>query len=453
MALIGARGGVVTREQLIAQLWPKGVVDFDTGLNTAIRKLRASLGDTADTPRYIETLPRRGYRFIAALDADPQAPQFVAPAPQPLRDVVDVFKIQDEIAGAVVKALKASLLKGSTPVSTGPRLTGSLSVNPEAHEAYLRGLEAFNVRTAKTFERAIVEFDRAIAIDPNFALAYAALARTYGLATVVGLGAPAEMLSKARDTATKGLAIDDTVAAAHSTLAFVYAHLDFDWVAAEREFRRAIELNPGDAYSHMFYSNSFLSPRGRHNEAIAEMRIAIELDPLSAPLDSFLGRTYVWSRRYQDAVAHLEKSVERFPNFALGHERLAHAYTYIGKFDAAINEETKVGLLIGADARDVVKQMDALREALAARGPRGYWAELLNASPAGVKVPEGYTSSYGVAVVYARLGENELAVESLEHAYTERQLAMTELAIEPAFDPLRSAARFRRLLHQVDLTE
>jgi adenylate cyclase len=362
------------------------------------------------------------------------------------RQLTDVFKIQDQIAGAVVKALKVSLLDGGG-------LTASPSVSPEAHQAYLKGLEGFNSRTKKGLESAIVDFDRAIAIDSRYALAYAALARTYSLATVVGLGAPTETLSKARDAASKALAIDDTVAVAHSTLGFVHAHLEFDWPAAEREFRRGIELNPSDASGHYFYSNSFLSPHGRHDEAIAEMRVALELDPLSASVDSFLGRTYLWARRYPDALSQLQKSVQQFPNFAVGHERLAHLYTYIGKYDEAINEETKARVLIGEDPRDTLKQEDALRAALSARGPRGYWAELLTVPQINDKVPEGYYSSYGIALLYARLGEKDKALESLEHAYAERQIAMTEIAVEPAFDPLRSDDRFRSLLHRVGLAQ
>jgi TolB-like protein/Tfp pilus assembly protein PilF len=362
------------------------------------------------------------------------------------RKLTDVFKIQDEIADAVVKALKVSLLQGAS-------LTPSVSVSPEAYQAYLEGLEGYNSRTKKGLEGAVVQFNRAIAIDPKYALAYALLARTYSVATVVGLETPTESMSKARDAASKALAIDDTVAAAHSTLGFVYAHADFDWAAAEREFRRGIELNPSDASGHMFYSNSFLSPRGRHDEAIAEMRVALELDPLSASVDSFLGRTYLWARRYPDALSQLQKSTQRFPNFALGHERLAHVYTYLGRFDEAINEETKARLLTGEDPRDALRQEDALRAALAARGPHGYWEELLKAPQINTKVPEAYFTSYGIAVLYARLGEKDKALDSLERAYAERQLQLTELPNEPAFDLLRSDERFRSLLKRVGLTQ
>ena len=362
------------------------------------------------------------------------------------RESSDILKLQSEVARAIADKIQLTL-----SAQAAARLTQALSVNPQAHEAYLEGLEAENLRTKPAYERAVAAFNRAIALDPRYALAYAELARTYSLGTVVGPGIPSDLMSKARTAATKALEIDDSTVAAHTTMGFIHAHFDFDWAGAEREFRRAIELNPSDAYSHLFYSNSLLSPLGRHDEAIAEMKIAIRLDPLSAPVDSFLGRTYLWARRYNDALAQLQRSVQRFPNFALAYVRLAHLYTYINRFNDAIAEETRARLLSGQDTRDAIKQEDALRSALAARGQRGYWEKVLEFSQSGGNAPESYTSSYGTAILYSRLGDNDKALESLEQAYTERQVAMTEIGIEPALDPLRADIRFRGLLSRVGL--
>jgi TolB-like protein len=364
------------------------------------------------------------------------------------RDSSDILKLQSEVARAIADKIQLTL-----SAETTARLTQALSVNSQAHEAYLEGLEAENLRTRPAFERGIAAFNRAITLDPRYALAYAELARTYSLGTVVGLGIPSEMMSKARAAAGRALELDDSIVTAHTTMGFIHAHFDFDWAGAEREFRRAIELNPSDAYGHFFYSNSLLSPLGRHDEAIAEMKIAIRLDPLSAPVDSFLGRTYLWARRYNDALAHLQKSVQRFPNFALTHVRLAHLYTYIDRFNDAIGEETKARLLAGQDVRDAIKQEDALRSALAARGPRGYWEKALEFSQSGATAPEAYASSYGIAILYARIGDKDKALESLEQAYAERQVALTEIGIEPALDPLRADIRFHGLLSRVGLTQ
>jgi TolB-like protein/DNA-binding winged helix-turn-helix (wHTH) protein len=360
------------------------------------------------------------------------------------RDASDVLRLQSEVARAIAEKIQLAL-----PQTIATRLSHSPSLNPEAHEAYLEGLSAENQRTKPAFERAIESFNRAIVIEPQYAMAYAELSRTYSLATVVGLGPPTEMMINARNAANRAIQIDDSVAAAHTTLGFIHAHFEFDWPAAEKEFLRGIELNANDANAHLFYSNSLLSPLGRHDEAIAEMKSAIRLDPLSAAVDSFLGRTYLWARRYGDSLTHLQQSVRRFPNFTLNHVRLAHLYTYLGKFDESIVEETKAWVLSGIDTGDALKRADALRSALASNGAPGYWERVLEISRTAVNAPESYSSSYGTAILYSRLGKIDQAIESLELAFTQRQLAMTEIAIEPAFDPLRSDDRFVTLVRRV----
>jgi TolB-like protein len=360
------------------------------------------------------------------------------------RDASDVLRLQSDVARAIAEKIQLAL-----PQKTSARLTRSPSLNPQAHEAFLEGLNAQNERTKPAFEHAIESFNRAIVLEPQFAMAYAELSRTFSLATVVGLGPPTEMMINARNAAIKAIQIDDSVATAHTTLGFIHAHFEFDWSAAEREFRRGIELNASDAYAHLFYSNSLLSPLGRHDEAIAEMKTAIRLDPLSAPVDSFLGRTYLWARRYSDAQTHLQKSARRFPGFVLNHVRLAHLYTYINKFDDAIAEETNAWMLSGIDAAEALNRADALRLVLASKGPHGYWEKVLEFSRTDINAPEAYSNSYGTAILYTRLGEMDRAIESLELAFTQHQVAMTEIGIEPAFDPLRSDARFVTLLRRV----
>jgi tetratricopeptide (TPR) repeat protein len=260
-------------------------------------------------------------------------------------------------------------------------------------------------------------------------------------------------MPKALESAKRALALDDSLAAAHTTLAFVQAHYEYNWPASEREYRRAIELNPSDAYGHFFYSNSYLSPLGRHDAAIAEMKDAAELDPLSMPIQSFLGLTYFWARRYDEAFTQLQKANEMNPTFAVNHERLAHCYLYMGKFDDAIREETKARLLAGEDAKIVVAKEGALRKALAAAGPRGYWQKLLELSEMKENPPEAFATPYGIARIYAQLGQTEKALESLEKAYSAREIPLTQIGIEPTLDPLRSNPHFLSLLRRMGLTK
>jgi TolB-like protein/DNA-binding winged helix-turn-helix (wHTH) protein len=594
--LLERSGELVAREELQKKLWPADTfVDFEQSLNAAVKRLRAALNDSADAPRYVETLSRRGYRFIAPLDAVPAAqPAANSPIPVPTpvspsksrfdrrlwlslsvfaallivagflassfffhhqrapsgkvmlvvlpflnlsgdpqqdyfadgmteemitqlgsldpqhlgviartssmpykgtqknvaqiarelgvnyilegsvrrsadrirvtaqliqasdqthlwakdydRQVSDVLKLQSDVARAIAAKIQLTL---SQPVQE--RLSAASSVNSAAHEAYLLGLQAWNLRTQEGTDRCIAEFKRAIAIDPNYALAYSGLARAYSLVPVLGVEKPRDAMPLARQAALHALQLDDSLAEAHTTLAFVEAHFDFDWPAAQRDYLRALELNPNDANAHFFYSNSFLSPFGRHDEAIAEMREAMRLDPLSIPIQSFFGRTLLWARRYNEALAQFQKAQQMAPDFAGDHERLSHLYTYLGNLDAAIQEESKARLLSGEDPRYVVKIEDALRKSLAARGPRGYWEKVLQFSRSDPNPPEAYVGSYGRAILYARLGDKDLAIASLQKAYEERQIFMTEIGVEPAFDPLRSDPRFQSLLHRVGL--
>jgi TolB-like protein/DNA-binding winged helix-turn-helix (wHTH) protein len=237
------------------------------------------------------------------------------------RDRSDVLRLQTDIARAIAAKIQVALSQ-----QVEARLSRTLSVNPEAYEAYLRGLQAWNLRTKEGFERSIVEFSEAIKLDPNYAAAYVGLARSYSLAPIFGVSTASKMMPKARDAAKGALAMDDSLAEAHTTLAFVEAHYEYDWPASEREYLRAIELNPSDPYAHFFYANSYLSPLGRHNAATAEMSQAAKLDPFSMPIQSFVGLTYMFARRCDEALTQFQKANQMNPTFALNHQRLARYY-------------------------------------------------------------------------------------------------------------------------------
>jgi tetratricopeptide (TPR) repeat protein len=209
---------------------------------------------------------------------------------------------------------------------------------------------------------------------------------------------------------------------------------EFDWPGAEPEYLRALALNPNDAYAHLFYSNSYLSPLGRHAEAIEEMHKAVTIDPFSAPIQGFLGRTYIWARQYDKALAQFQKVAEMFPGFAIDHERLAQLLALMGRLDEAIAEDTKARLLSGEDEKAVLRKEAQLRHALKTRGAPGYWKELLELTQTADNPPEAYNSSFGTAILYSQLGEKSKALDALDKAYEQRALAMTEIAIEPAFD-------------------
>jgi TolB-like protein len=364
------------------------------------------------------------------------------------RNVSDVLQIQSEIASAVANKVQIALSQ-----QTRQRLLAERHVQPEAYEAYLEGLQAWNQRSRESEEKAVAAFQRAIAIDPQYALAYGALARAYALAPVFALQPPAEMMPKARDAALHAVAIDDSLAEAHTVLGFVKAHYDFDWPGAEREFVRALELNSSCATAYLFYSNAYLSPHGQHEAAIAELQKGIQLNPLSTPMVSYLGRTYIWARRYDEALAQLQKAEKMDPNFAVTHERMARVYAYMGNYQQAIDEDEKARLLSGEDAEQVIRKRNRIRRALAERGARGYWETLLEFSRDRDNPSEAYVTPFGIAIIQARLGNKDRAIEFLEQAYEQRDTYLTSVAVEPAFDNLRDEPRFAELLQKVGLSQ
>jgi TolB-like protein/DNA-binding winged helix-turn-helix (wHTH) protein/Tfp pilus assembly protein PilF len=362
------------------------------------------------------------------------------------RDPGDVLRLQSDLALAISSKIELTL---SPPVRA--RLTDAPPVNAAAHDAYLLGLHELDLRTKSGIERSIAEFQNAIALDPQYASAHAALARAYSLAPVVRAMTPIEAMPKARDAALRAIELDPGLASGHSTLGFVKAHYEFDWPSAEREYLRALALNPNDAYAHFFYSNSYLSPLGRHAQAIEEMRKAVAIDPFSAPVQAFLGRTYIWARKYDKALEQFRKVAEMFPGFAIDHERLAQLHAFMGRFDQAIAEDTKARLLSGENEKSALAKEAKLRHAWTTQGAPGYWKTLVELSQTAENPPEAYNSPFGTAILYAQLGDKARALNALEQAYEQRSLAMTEINIEPAFDPIRGEPRFKALLQRVRL--
>lgn len=359
-------------------------------------------------------------------------------------DLSDLLRIESDIAIAVAGQVQQRLDATSRARFARP-------VAPEAQTAYFRGLADWNLRTSSSIADAISEFQRAIAADPNYALPYAALARCYVIGPVYGVGNPVETMPLAREFATRALKLDPDLAEAHSVLAMVAAHYDYDWPTAEREFFAALRLNPSDPYAHFFYSNSFLSPHGRHNEAISEMQKTIALDPLSPPFQAFLIRTYIWARRYDDARSQFEKVIEVAPNMPLLHERAAHLFGYTGNLQEAIEEDARARLLSGQQAEQVIAEKDLQMAALRQGGAQGYWRAQLRLSREMFQPPEAYAKPFGLAVIYARLGLKDLALSSLERAFDSRDVQLTEINVEPAFDGLHDDPRFRLLLRRLAL--
>jgi TolB-like protein/DNA-binding winged helix-turn-helix (wHTH) protein/Flp pilus assembly protein TadD len=580
--LLDRAGEVVTREELHQRLWPAGTfVDFDAGLNNAVRKLRDALADRADSPQYIETLPRRGYRFIASVEAppvealEPTAPReparragfrlrlpgagatvaalaaalvaltlsgtsdrwrgrsgpvkIVSLAVLPFenltgddgqnyfvdgmtdalitnlaqvralrvisrtsvmqykrankslpgiaeelgvdavvegtvarsgdrvrvtaqlihgptdrhlwarsyeRELRDVLALQGELAGAIAQAIQVKLQPEEQR-----RLTRTTAVQPDAYEAYLKGRFYWSQWSPEGLLKAVGYFQQAIERDPGYAPAHSGLSDAYRLFDLSGLAPPRESMPKAETAARKALALDDTLAEAHASLAGVLYRYHWDWEGAEREFRISLELEPNYAEGHRAYAIYLLTVR-RHEEALAEARRARELSPLSLVINTELGTALVIRGRYDEAIERLQKALEIDPKFARAYWTLAVAYYGQGDRPRAVAILEKAVSLSGGVPHPWVGY---------GFGVTGRRREALEMLARLEKLSrEHYVSPQSFAVVHLGLGDKDQAMAWLEKAYEERAFEFLGFS-GPVFDRLSDDPRFQDLLRRMRL--
>jgi serine/threonine-protein kinase len=359
------------------------------------------------------------------------------------RKMSDLLATQREIAREIVEKLK---LKVS---GEEKGLAKHYTESNEAYQLYLRGRFYWAKRTEEGMQKSLEYFQQAIERDPNFALAYSGLADAYDLlgASDASGGMPAnEAMPKAKAAALKALEIDDTLAEAHVSLAHIKYYYDRDWATAEREYKRAIELNPNYPIAHQWYA-VYLMSAGRFDEALAQNRRAQELDPLSLPINMTLGWVLLNARQYDQSVEQLRKTLEMDPNFMLAHHRLGLVYEQKGKYDEAIAEFRQVLNLSAGKPLGIT----ALAHAYALSGKRAEaqrtLAELQEISK------RRYVSPASIALIYAALGDKDQAFTWLEKADKERDPNLARLTVDPRFDSLRSDPRFADLVRRVGLPQ
>ncbi|HEX4593403.1 MAG TPA: winged helix-turn-helix domain-containing protein [Bryobacteraceae bacterium] len=571
-------GQLVSREQIQKQVWNGDTfVDFEHGINKSIRQIRDALGDDADAPKFIETLPRRGYRFVAELteiakaepvEARPAAlerwgvrPWMVAAIlvlataivllavnrfkgsskPGPIRslavlplanlsgdpsqdffadgvteelttdiaktaalrvishtsvlrykdakkslpeiagelhvdavvegavlrsgdrvritaqliraqndahlwaetyerDLKDILALQDEVARDMAGEIKIKL------AAIGGLARPARAVNPEAHDEYLKGRYEWNKRNPASLARALEFFQRAVEKDAADPAAYAGLADTYAILGVAGYDwlPISEAMAKAKAAALKAIEIDDTLSEAHSSLAFVTYSYDWNWHEGEKEFKRALALNPSNAVAHQWYSE-YLCDLGRWPEGIAEAETAVALDPNSLIIQENLARPYYYSRQLDRAIEYSKKTLDLDPNFAVSHLRLGRAYAGKGMFAEAAAEFQRFADLVGGSTL-ATASLANIRARAGDRKTALRLAAELKAAAAGKPVP-----AYQFAIVYAGLGDVDQAIKWLEGAYRERNDFLLVMKNEPLFDNLRADARFQDIERRIGL--
>ncbi len=353
------------------------------------------------------------------------------------RKLIDLVSLQTEIARDVSDKLRLRLLGADEQ-----RLTKNYTENAEANQLYLRGRYHWNRRTVKDIKKAIEYFQQSVALDPNYTRAYTGLADAYSVLPTYG-GAPSrEVMPKAREAALKALSLDNQLAESHISLGIILNYYDYDFAGAEREFQRAIELNPNSATAHQVYGN-LLSNLGRHEESLNEMRRALEIEPLSLITNRFYGIALLWARRYDESAEQLKKTLELDANFIPAYDTLGHAYRMQGRYADSVEAY--------ASSQEALNNLEAaalMRDSFAKGGWQGFLRDMTN------KPQLNYLKSrYIVATYYTELGEKDEAIALLNKAYEEREFFITLLKVDPRLDPLREDPRFQELLKRVGFSQ
>lgn len=354
--------------------------------------------------------------------------------------LTNIFSLQDSISGRVTESLAVTL-------STGEReqITKRFTTDTEAYQLYLQGRYFWNKRSEEGLRRAVEFFTQATGKDPSFARAYSGLADSYMLMGILDLGMnPREAITKAKAAAQKAIALDDTLAEPHTSLAFMAYNYDFDWANADRQFRRAIELNPNYVTAHHWYSQ-FLNVVKRFDESEAEIKKALQLDPSSLIINADYGTMFYYSRRYDQAVAQYSKTLELEPRFAFAHQELGRAYIFQQRYDEAIAEFNQAIEISGR--RPYL--LSLLGYAHGMSGRRTETERLLQELE--VLGKQRVVLPFNFVTIYLGLNDKKKAMEWMEINFKERHSALIVLGIEPRYDSLRDEPRFQEMLKELKL--
>ena len=533
--LLERPGDLVTREDLQIALWSDGTsVDYETAINKAVSQLRTALGDSPSSPRFLETLAKRGYRFIGEVERSAEPPaardrvrsiavlpfenltgdssqQFLADGVsdalitalgnagglrvvsrtstrasqtmnRSLSDIARMLRAEACVEGSVsqsgdtvriavrlidaadehvlwqaryderretllafpdalARTLTAELGTSMTPA---PAAKTQGAVRPEALTAYLRARYLWNLRTVKDLAASIDEFKRAVALDPDFALAYAGLADAYLLMGIWGLRPSAETYGAALLAAERALELDANLPEAHTCLGEVLKGYRWDWEAAEHCYRRALTLNPSYSLAYQWYAQ-LLACLGRHGEAIVQIERARQTDPLSPAVTTFVSRIYLMARDYDRAVAEGTRAVGLEPYSPLAYRGMGRALFFAGQTGAAIASFEQA---VQLESNVPMWQAD-LCFAHGRTGNHARAQEILSSLQARQRSGE-FISPVDLAVCCTGIGDTALALDYLERAYSERVMRVMTLR-DPEFDALAETPRYRALLTRLRL--
>jgi TolB-like protein/Tfp pilus assembly protein PilF len=351
----------------------------------------------------------------------------------------DVFTYEDFISEHVAKALKVELSGDQID-----RLTKRHTINSAAYWAYLKGRAHLGKRTPEGFRKAKEYFLYASEADPNYALAYSGLADCYTLLNYYGAMPATAGSAKAKAAALKAVEADEALSETHASMALTRFWYDWDWLGAEIEFERAIELNPAYATARQWYC-WYLAAMGRHDDSIAEGRRAHELDPMAPAITMAIVKSYLFSRRYDELVPYCKRTLELNPDFIPAHYFLGQAYEHKGMYSEAV-EEYRIGVKLTHEyhlGKAILAKAEARAgETQKAKATLHSLLELANTN-------QVYVPAYGIALVCLGLGDTGGAIEWLNKAYDERFIWLVYLNVDPVFDSLRHEFGFKQLVEKM----
>jgi eukaryotic-like serine/threonine-protein kinase len=355
------------------------------------------------------------------------------------REITDIFAVQSDIAEQVIERLGVTLHEGERH-----RLSAQPTTNHEAYTLYLKGRYFESKRTEANIKTALDYFQRAVDLDSGYARAWVGIADGWMSRGWYSRLAPRETWPKAKSAAMRALAFDSMLAEAHASMAQIHFAFDHDWTAAEREYRRAIDLDPSYPTAHHWYGG-FLSGMGRHDEALQQAVAARALDPLSPIIQTWIGLRYYFAGKYDDAITEYRKALELDPDFAPAHWHLGWAYEQTGRFKEGVSEAKRALAIDGGSLLYLASLGHAYARAGMKSEASATLARLAEAST------HRHVSAYHVAVIYIALGDTKVGLDWLERAYDEQSPWIGYLRVDPRVDPVRSDPRFEALLRKARL--
>jgi TolB-like protein/Tfp pilus assembly protein PilF len=354
------------------------------------------------------------------------------------RSLKDVFDLQDEVTRSTFAALRVKLTSESEQ-----QLAKRYTNNAEAYHLYLKGRYHWEKFIPNDVERSIEYFQQAINLDPNFALAFTGLADAYFALNGLGVAAPNDVMPKAKSAAARALEIDETLAEAHTSLGVIKDIYDWDFAGAEREFKRAIELNPNSSTGHYLYAKFLPDLQNSLDNSIKEFQKALEIDPFSVGVNKDFGEALFYARRYDEAIEQFKKTLILEPNHAISHSWLARVYEVKGDYDLAFEEIVKHRVAGGASP----KEIEARKETYAQFGWKGYCRKQIELLKQ--RDEKRYIEPYFVVWAYLRVGDKDQALVWLEKAFESRSGWLPTIKFDPLLDDLRSEPRFQNLVRRV----